>query len=341
MSVRRIAKLGKVSPATVSMVLQNSPKIPAATKERILKIAKSLDYKPDAKIAELMSRLRSNRGSHACFGVISFYDHPHPWERSLHLMHMHEAMSNRAKALGYRLEPFWLKAPGMTYRRIASILDARGIEGVLCFGSPNIDEEIPPELDHYAIVTQGLSIKTPLHRVINHAYNDTVKVLNRIYQMGYRRPGLVLGQYEDVRGGHANLSAYLGWCEQTIGTPLIMPVLRVDRAEEEPLMAWLKQHRPDVILLVHLSEVLADLMTILQKRASTRPTRIGVAALSQVLQGTGLSGLEENQRLMGEWAVELLVARIVNRDFGLPLHPRTEMVEGQWIDGNTLAPQRG
>ena len=120
MSVRRIAKLAGVSPATVSLVLRNSPKIAAATKARVWKVARRLKYKPNAKVAELMGQLRLTRRpqSEACFGVISFYDLARPWEQSLHLTHMYRAMEARAEALGYRLEPFWLRAPGMTSARM-------------------------------------------------------------------------------------------------------------------------------------------------------------------------------------------------------------------------------
>jgi hypothetical protein len=34
--------------------------------------------------------------------------------------------------------------------------------------------------------------------------------------------------------------------------------------------------------------------------------------------------------------VELLAARIANRDFGIPTNPRTEMVESEWIAGESL-----
>jgi hypothetical protein len=49
--------------------------------------------------------------------------------------------------------------------------------------------------------------------------------------------------------------------------------------------------------------------------------------------------MQQNQPLMGAWVVELLAARIANRDFGIPEHPRTEMVESRWIEGATLNPR--
>lgn len=46
--------------------------------------------------------------------------------------------------------------------------------------------------------------------------------------------------------------------------------------------------------------------------------------------------LQENQQLTGAWAMELLVARLMTSDFGVPGAPRIEMVESEWIDGPTL-----
>ena len=61
MSVRRIAVSLGVSPATVSMALRNDPKIPLATRRRVQKAADCIGYRPDAKIAERMSRIRHHR----------------------------------------------------------------------------------------------------------------------------------------------------------------------------------------------------------------------------------------------------------------------------------------
>jgi LacI family transcriptional regulator len=338
MSMRRIAELAGVSKSTVSLVLADSPVIPAATRRRVLKFARQLGYRRNAKISELMSQLRLSRDSNreACFGVISFYKELRPWEASEHLKRIYEAMQTRAGVLGYRLEPLWLHAPGMNRRRFREILDARGIEGLLCFGSPHFDEEFPPEFNHHAVVTVGLSIKTPLHRVINHAYSDTWRVLQNVYARGYRRPGLVLSHYEDERSGHACSSAYLGWCECMLGNPVGIPVLRLSQIESETLMRWFNQYSPDVVVLVHFHGAVQELTAMLRKSGVRIPGDVGVAAISQLLDGSKLSGMQENQRLMGAWAVELLVARIINRDLGIPVHPRIEMVQSEWMEGASL-----
>ncbi|MFZ5493761.1 MAG: LacI family DNA-binding transcriptional regulator [Verrucomicrobiota bacterium] len=338
MNVRYIAKLAGVSPSAVSLALRDSPRISPKTKALVLKLARETGYQPDARIVDLMRHLRKPRGvrPQACFGVISFYDTLRPWERSPHLAKIHAGMQARAAQLGYRLEPLWLRAPGMTCRRFDDILVARGIDGLLCFGSPDFNQEFPAELGSHAIVTIGLSIRTHLHRVTSHFYNDTLTALNRVHALGYQRPGLVLGTHEDTRSAYAHSAAYLGWCEHVLGPGAALPILRLREIEEPPLTEWLVRQRPDVLVFVHLPDMVARLRAVLRRLQINVPRRLGVVVLSHQVEGTGFAGLQQNQRLMGAWAVELLAARIANHDLGIPATPRTEMVESEWIEGDSL-----
>jgi LacI family transcriptional regulator len=249
---------------------------------------------------------------------------------------IYEGMERRAGELGYRVEPLWLRAPRMTPRRFREILEARGIEGLLCFGSPNFDEEFPSNFERCTTVNIGLSIRTPLHRIISHAFNDTVTALNELHRCGYRRPGLVLSRYEEIRNGHAHASAYLGWCEHRLRETTARPILRLDQVDTAALQAWLNSQGCDGVIFVHPHGGLGQLQTALKKLRVRIPDELGVAVLSQNLEGTALSGLQENQATMGAWAVELLAARIASGDFGLPTTPRMELVESQWVDGETL-----
>jgi DNA-binding LacI/PurR family transcriptional regulator len=342
MSVREIARQAGVSPSTVSLALKNSPRITAATKRQIRAIAQKIGYHPNAKVVALMSQLRASRvaTAAACFGVVSFYDTPRPWEQLPHLTLIYDAMVRRADELGYRLEPFWLRGTGMTMRRARNILDARGIQGLLCFGSEVIDQEFPRELDHYAIVTVGQSIRSRLHRVTSHFFSDTWRALERLYELGYRRPGLVLGHYEEMRSASACSGAYLGWCEQRFGPTAALPILRMERVEEKPLLTWLREQRPDVVIFAHVSHTLAEFQAVLRAHRIRVPRDLSVVAITQLLGGTDFSGMQQNHQVMGARMVELLASLIMNLDIGFPTHPRIEMVESNWIEGSSL-PQRG
>ena len=342
MSIRQIARQLGISPSAVSLALRGSPKISEATRLKAQKLARRHGYRPSAKIAELMAQVRAHReaGAEGCLGLISLFDHPRPWELSAHLGGLRAEMTRRAFDLGYRLEPLWLREPGMSSRRCRAILDARGIRGLLCLGSQVLDDHFPEDLDHYAIVTLGLSIATPLHRVTSHFFNDATNVLNRVYALGYRRPGLVIGGYEEVRTAYAR-GAYLGWYERLLPREKPIPVLRLDWAEERPLLQWMHRHDPDVVIVVLLTDAIPELSRLLKRHGISVPRHVGVAVITHFLEGTGYSGMQQNQSLMGAWAVELLAARMMNRDFGIPTHPRVEMVEGVWVDGGSLRRGRG
>ena len=230
-----------------------------------------------------------------------------------------------------------IKDVGMTIQAAsAETLAARGIEGLLCFGSPDFNQEFPAELDGHAVVTVGLSIRTPLHRVTSHFYNNTLQALNRVHALGYRRPGLVLGTHEDTRSASAHASAYLGWCEHELGSQAARPILRLREVEEPALTGWLVKNRPDVVVFVHLPEMIPRFRAVLKRLQISIPKSLGVVVLSHEVEGTGFAGLRQNQLLMGSWAVELLAARIANHDLGIPVNPRTEMVESEWVNGDSL-----
>ncbi|MBI4623739.1 MAG: LacI family DNA-binding transcriptional regulator [Verrucomicrobia bacterium] len=338
MSIRGIAHLLGVSPAAVSLALHGSHRVSEETKRHVRQVAKNLGYKPNPKLAELMSQMRLSRHqpADACLGVISFYQSARPWENSMYLAGIYEGMSERADSLGYRLEPFWLRAPGMTYRRLCSILDTRGISGLLCLGSPEMDVELPEEFERYAVVTHGISIRTPLHRVIAASFSDIWKAMNQVHGRGYRRPGLVVSEYEDVRSGCSYSSGYLGWCQHTFGTSGSIPILPLNTVEKTLLVNWIGQHHPDVVIFVHHHTTLPKFSAVLCDAGIRPGVDIGVAVLTQSLDGTSFSGLQQNRRLIGLRTVDLLVASIMNRERGIPADPRIQIVESRWIDGNSL-----
>lgn len=342
MSTRRLAALAGISATAVSLALRNSPEISHETRLRVQRLAKQMGYQPNAKLAEMMSHMRLTRTPErqACLGVISFYDQIDPWKRTVHHSRIYEGMLSRASSIGYRLEPLWLRAPGMTYRRFRSILDARGIQGLLCFGSPNLDESFPPELDHYAIVTQGISIKSQLHRVVGNVFDPTWRVLRRLQAQGFERIGLVIGDYEGPRNSHAYLCAYLGWAHMELRRPTGVPVLHLAEVQRKPLLTWLERYKPDVMIFAHDYTALPILTQLLRHNHIRVPKDLSVVAISQILDHTDYSGFHANPHLHGEWAVELLVGRIMNSDFGIPTHPRIEMVDMEWVDGTSLRAKR-
>src|SRR5688500_3309706 len=57
-TLRMIAQRAGLSGSAVSMALRTHPRISAATRERVQRIARELGYRPDPDVAKLMNHLR-------------------------------------------------------------------------------------------------------------------------------------------------------------------------------------------------------------------------------------------------------------------------------------------
>ena len=90
------------------------------------------------------------------------------------------------------------------------------------------------------------------------------------------------------------------------------------------------------MIFIHTSDVVQEFAAFLRREHVAVPGSFGVAVLTHLLDGTEFSGMQQNQPLIGAWAVELLVSRVLHRDFGIPATPHIEMVESRWIDGTSL-----
>ena len=339
MSVYKIAKILGKSPSAVSLALNGSPKVSEALKQRVAIEAKRISYMPSGKLSELMSHIRAAKDSKniGCIAVMSLYDNPYPWEGSLHYSRIYQGMIESAEALGFRLEPLWLKAPGMTPERFRGILEARGIRGMLCFGSPRMKEKFPSQLCPFATVTVGLSIDQPMNRVIPNFHNDCILTLDKLHQLGYRRPGIIYGSLDRVI---ISLSAYLGWCAFNLGKNAAIPPLELEDFTYAKFSLWRKKYRPDVVILAIRDSEIQNFLAMVRTESIRVPDDIGVAVITPTIENDDLSGIRQNQRLMGERALKLLLSRIQSQDFGTPEHPRVEMVDGEWIDGRTICRQR-
>jgi LacI family transcriptional regulator len=50
-----------------------------------------------------------------------------------------------------------------------------------------------------------------------------------------------------------------------------------------------------------------------------------------------IAGADQNNRLVGEAAVDILLGQLRRNERGLPAHPRTTLIKSSWRDGATVA----
>lgn len=322
---------------TVSLALRHSARISKAARDKIHAIARAQGHVPNPRVSELMRELRqvNSSGPHGTLALIGLFNEAEPERRRGHLSNVIAGARKRANAMGYGLERFWLRAPGMTPRRLRGILEARGINGIFCLGSEDPNEVFPPELDRFAIVTHGLTVTAPIHRVASHHHADANLLLDRLKQRGYRRPGLIIEPEWDLRTGHIYSAAFLLFQEQADGR-ITVPILRMGAWNAASLRVWLRDHRPDVIVINQPTAFYAELETFLGRAKIHVPRDLGVATLGVRTGPARYAGVGQDMELIGNCAIDMLMARISQRDFGFSNQRKTELVEGRWFEGRTL-----
>lgn len=112
------------------------------TAQRILAVAKSLGYAPDPKLAATMAVRSTKKQSLEPIAWLNANQNARAYHDYAWLAPYRHGAAECCAELGYRLEELWLREPGMTKRRISSILQHRGICGV------TVCPAVRPEITH-------------------------------------------------------------------------------------------------------------------------------------------------------------------------------------------------
>ena len=204
-TMQQIADAAGVSRMAVSLALRNSPKISAATAERIRKIADECGYRPNPLVSALMTQLRHAKQVKrpSIMAYVTAYPTADGWKRPGPFLDFFAGATKRAAALGYDLEEWWLRKPGMTEQRFSDILYTRNIHGLLIAPLPPGGGSVDLTWSRFASSTIGHSVTGPnMHRASNDQYATITLALRELTKLGYRRIGLAIPKESDERVKH-------------------------------------------------------------------------------------------------------------------------------------------
>jgi DNA-binding LacI/PurR family transcriptional regulator len=337
-SMKDIAAAAGVTQATVSLSLAGNPRIPASTRERVRAVADRLGYRPHPLVSALMRsrRTRSSEEGRPTIALVNGLETEEAWRTSVAptVRQMRIGALERAHQRGYRIEEFWLNRPGMSARRFAEMLAARGIAGLLL--GPLLPGAAPPPLPwaQFAAVRLGFPLpELTLTSVCNDHHLSCFQLLRESHRLGYRRPGLVLLDFHRERfqgrweGGFL-LARHL--------LPGLRPVppLRLGSWDDTPsLGAWIRRSRPDLVV----ASTVDPLQAHLTASGVRIPEELGFASLACPTPGHACSGIWQNGALLGSTAVDQIIGMLEANVRGLPEQARVIMVEGIWNPGSTLS----
>ncbi len=325
------ASLG-ISTMSVSRAMRNQPRTSAELRDRVLRKAREMGYRPDPALSALV-QYRQGKAPASINSVLAWFNQ---WPDPKKLRDFREfdlywrGAQASAEKLGFRLEEFVVN-DAMPPDRLKTILQTRDIRGILVPPGP-FNHDWMGRFDWSGFSLVGLTKmpeSLPIHSVTSHQVHNVMRAMAEMRSLGYRRIGLVANAWT-ARGYYAgHLWDQLAHPDET-RLPACLLNEETLASEMPRFEAWWREHRPDAILTEFPS--IPDRLKTMGLRV---PRDLGLAALT-VLDCPIDAGIYQNPEEIGRVGVLVLASLINDGDMGFPRVKRQILIEGTWINGNSL-----
>ena len=345
-SLREVAGRLDLSPTTVSEALRGVARVKAATRERVRRAAEEMGYERNRLVGAVMSELRRARAASFC-GTLAALDFDEAPRRSAGANLFHAELltgaKRRAQELGFKVDRLGSDGGRISRERLRKIVEARGVRGVLVLPMMDVDFselDFPGAAVIYADHAAGRG--APNSICADH-YGAIMLAMEKLRELGYRRPGLVIQDVHDRRllhrweAGHTMFGAHYGkGLGMRCAPACLLPYVRGAGFDEGRFLKWFETCDCDVIV-THLPRV-----RILMEKAGARvPETHGFCCLNVINCAYPCAGLDLRPRVLGERAVELLIGQVLRNEAGLPERPLMTTMPADWVDGPTLRATAG
>ncbi|MFT3786227.1 MAG: LacI family DNA-binding transcriptional regulator [Tepidisphaeraceae bacterium] len=195
-NLRDVAEAAQVSVATVSMVLNNNPRISRATHARVQRVMEKLGYQPNRLAQSLSSRYTNVL-------AVLLPDVRHAFADA-YFGELVSGIMDRANKLGFKIMLEQAKPEFLAARKHLELFDRRYVDGVLCLGTndhntflsdfdpdsyPSLVVDNCPEID-------GMPVGRPIDHVMCDYDSGVTQAMNYLIQLGHRNIGLIMAAPE-------------------------------------------------------------------------------------------------------------------------------------------------
>lgn len=335
-SLRDIGRLANLSHSTVSMALRNNPSIAAKTRKRIQELAASLGYVPDPMLRAL-AEYRRGKATRQYQGALAWIDNdPNPV--ALNANHefywYRQGAEQRAMELGYKLVTFTPAAERMTSAALRRVLLNSGIRGLLFSPQPQSHTALDFDFSGFSAVTFGFTLYAPqLHVVTNCQFRSIMIAVRQLRSRGFKKIGFVLSEMVNERSEGNFLGGFLAEQNKMADKERI-PVFfsKGETSDKKKFRRWFETYRPDALV----ADFFEWTVIYLQEFGLRVPEDVPLAILCAVPHLRRYAGVDQNDRKIGQLAVDTLVGMLYRNETGVPEIPTRILVEGQWQDGESV-----
>ena len=190
-TIKDIARKARVSPATVSLVLNNKPGVGAEMRSLIQKLAKDLDYKKQEP-----SATGSNKTSAICLLHISRHGHTLNRDHDVFIADYIEGLGRGAKAFGFSLEILTFKTTPID--QIISAARDSNAPGLIVLGTElsSMDIALFSSVGKPVVFIDTFDYYQPFDFVDMNNEESVHTMITHLYDKGHREIGFVKSSVE-------------------------------------------------------------------------------------------------------------------------------------------------
>ncbi len=334
-TIRQIAKRAKVSEATVCRALNDHPHQSQTTKDRIKRIAEEIGYIKHPFVSALMTEVRNRRSVNHSPVIALVHCLPKEWFPIPNLSDLKEGAQQVASEQGYTVEEFFLKEDGMTPKRLISIVEARGIKGMIFehMIQPDLTSQI--DLRQFACVTIEYLVHAPeFHKINTDQFGGMQIALKKAVEYGYRRIGFISNTNREKLNAYRRKAAML-LSENMADEDVFFTSHETDFGKvgyEHEAAKWIRENRLDAIMSMR-----AKMPEELKQAGVQIPEDLGFIHLDLSKENPhNHSGIDPNWQRVGNTAVKQVVGMLRRNEHGTQDEPLLTYVPAHWVDGQSL-----
>jgi DNA-binding LacI/PurR family transcriptional regulator len=307
---------------TVSRVIRNHGSASAKARKAVEECAARMGYEYNPEVSRLMSLMRSGQRDqyHETLGILWFFDREKR-RKNESITKLEQGILHRAEQLGYRLDPIQFSDYEEHPQRLFDVLDNRGVRGViltpLVETGENVKEEFDFPWDDFAWVSFGNThANREFHRVGHHHFFGMELALRHLTRDGVRRPAFYISEHLSDTVHHAYSGSF--FAHHPLGSEKAIPLKLPADIDLGDIAGWCKQHNVDALISPH-TETLTRLRDL--------PRLVSL----HLKDGEGVCGVDQQNRILGTYAVDMLVAQLHRDEKGLPEEPKLMLNKGRWV----------
>ncbi len=313
-TIKDIAQLAGVSHTTVSRAINNKPRIKIETKERILAIAKRLNYRPNLLARSLIEKRTKTLGL-----VITNIENPFYNELAY-------SIESTARSLGYSIIFCCSHSDLEIERQHIEILRSRGVDGII-FTSAHIEDPniIALAEERYPIVLVNRRTYHPIIKEkVDYVGIDNIfggfLAVEHLIRIGHRRIGIIGGSressvgHERVEGGKKALRMYgIEEREEYFLDGDFLKESGFDGAKK-----FINMKEPPTAIFATNDYMALGVLDAIAEEGLRVPEDIAVVGFNNIgftsFKGIELTTIGQKKYEMGLLAVKLLIENIENKD---------------------------